>query len=279
LKKDLLKGIIKVLTGPLRPKKEKKMKNNEIKDLTLASVFAAIILVMIFVPQVGFITLGAVSLTLIHIPVLVGVFLLPTKHSLILGFIFGLGSLIKAAVQPVGPLDPLFVMPWVSVLPRLLFTLAAIYIFKGLKAFDGFFKHSDLIIFITVSLITFIGVYYAFVAIGNQTNMSSTLLTIISFFISGIFIISYFIFIKSKDNKQNALIPSIMILSTVAHTILVLFALVIFEGKAVQALFPDANLYALILTVAVTNGLIEAFLAAIIGTPIIIALQQVKERA
>ena len=50
------------------------MKRNEIQSLTLTTVFAAIILVMTFVPQVGFITIGTMALTLIHIPVLIGAF-------------------------------------------------------------------------------------------------------------------------------------------------------------------------------------------------------------
>jgi len=84
------------------------MKKNSIQELTLASVFAAIILVMIFVPQLGFITLTPfVSVTIVHIPVLIGVFLLPKRYGILLGLLFGIGSWIRS-FTPMGPLDTAF---------------------------------------------------------------------------------------------------------------------------------------------------------------------------
>jgi uncharacterized membrane protein len=44
---------------------------------------------------------------------------------LVVGFLFGLFSLIQAAVAPKSPLDPLFVYPWLSILPRLFIGPAA----------------------------------------------------------------------------------------------------------------------------------------------------------
>ena len=64
------------------------MKRNQIRDLALTSVFAAIILVMTFVPSLGYILVGITELTLIHIPVLIGVFLLPKRYAIVLGLIF-----------------------------------------------------------------------------------------------------------------------------------------------------------------------------------------------
>ena len=49
---------------------------------------------------------------------------------------FGIGSLIRAATTPTGVLDPAFVNPLVSVLPRMLFAIAASYLFDLFKLFD-----------------------------------------------------------------------------------------------------------------------------------------------
>lgn len=89
--------------------------------MTILAMFIAIITVMAFVPQLGFITIFAVSATLIHIPVLIGGALLWRKGGLILGLAFGVVSLIRGAMS--GGFDYLFIFPWVSVLPRLIFGL------------------------------------------------------------------------------------------------------------------------------------------------------------
>jgi uncharacterized membrane protein len=251
------------------------MKKNEIQNLTLTAVFSAIILVMIFVPQVGFITFGVASLTLIHIPVLIGVFLLPKKYSLLLGFIFGIGSLIKAAIAPTGVLDPLFVMPWISVLPRVLFALAAAYIFDGFKLLQDKLKNSDIYIFGIVSLLTVFGMYYAAVAIIDSTGWSVSVVFPITLLMITLFITAYYAFIKSND-KNRILIPSTILISTVIHTVLVLAALVIFESAFISNLLQSDNLIGFVYTIAVTNGLLEAILAVLIGTPIILALKQIK---
>jgi len=253
------------------------MKINNVKDLTLASVFAAIILVMTFVPQIDYITIGTVALTLIHIPVLIGVFLLPKKYSLVLALFFGVGSLIRAATTPTGPLDPAFVNPLVSVLPRLLFALAAIYIVELFKVIEVKVKHADIYIFGIVTLITSFGIYYAGQAIIGFSGWNANLITILFLLINVLFITGYYAFIQKSDHKR-ILVPSTLILATFIHTVLVLSALVIFEKTLVTTLIPSDQLFSFIITIAVTNGLVEAILAAFIGTPILFALQQIKEK-
>ncbi len=253
------------------------MKKNSIQDLTLTAVFAAIILVMIFVPQLGFITLTPfVSVTIVHIPVLIGVFLLPKRYGILLGLLFGLGSWIRS-FTPMGPLDTAFQYPWISVLPRLLFAIAAIYVYQGLKSIEGKFKNSDIYIFGAVVLITLFGTFFGFKAIADFTGWNMDFLTILALLVVGIFITLYFAFVKSNDSKR-ILIPSVLIISTVIHTLLVLTALVLFVPQNIIDLFGTTDLFGVVYTVAVTNGLVEALAAALIGTPIIIALQTVKNK-
>jgi len=100
---------------------KKKSKKERIREMTILAMFIAIITVMAFVPQLGFVTIFAVSATLIHIPVLIGGVLLGRKGGIILGLAFGIVSLIRGAMS--GGFDYLFIFPWVSVLPRFIFGL------------------------------------------------------------------------------------------------------------------------------------------------------------
>jgi uncharacterized membrane protein len=88
------------------------------------AMFLAIIAVMTFVPYVGYIQIGLISFTLIHLPVLIGAALFGWRRGLMYGIFFGLGSLIKATTYP-GTIDFLFVNPLISVLPRAVFGLVA----------------------------------------------------------------------------------------------------------------------------------------------------------
>jgi len=98
------------------------------KELTLIGLFTGIILLMAFVPQLGFIQIGFVALTIIHIPVLIGEGMGGKKVAISLGLAFGLASLSQALLRPVTPVDLLFQNPLVSVLPRFLFGLAVAYL-------------------------------------------------------------------------------------------------------------------------------------------------------
>lgn len=101
--------------------KEQKSKRQVIREMTILAMFIAIIVVMGFVPWLGFIPLFGVSATLIHIPVLIGGTLLGRKNSVILGLVFGLVSFARAFTS--GGLDYVFIFPWVSILPRFILGL------------------------------------------------------------------------------------------------------------------------------------------------------------
>lgn len=98
------------------------------KEITLIGLFSGIIFVMAFVPQLGFIQIGFVALTIIHIPVLIGGGMGGKKVAISLGLAFGLASLSQALLRPVTPVDVLFQNPLVSVLPRVLFGLVVAYL-------------------------------------------------------------------------------------------------------------------------------------------------------
>jgi uncharacterized membrane protein len=105
----------------------------EAKDVALDAMFIAIILLMGFVPQVGYITLvPGLSLTLLHLPVLIGAYLFGWKKGALYGLVFGVTSWIEAMIQGTG-FNVFFLYPWVSILPRLLFGAISGFCFQLLK--------------------------------------------------------------------------------------------------------------------------------------------------
>ncbi|MDR1766442.1 MAG: ECF transporter S component [Lachnospiraceae bacterium] len=75
-------------------------KENKTVLLALTALFVAIILVMAFVPYLGYIPLGFMNATTVHIPVIIGAILLGPKRGAFLGLVFGLTSLWKNTFTP-----------------------------------------------------------------------------------------------------------------------------------------------------------------------------------
>ncbi len=103
------------------------------KKLTLTGAFSALVIVL-GITRLGFITLGAAaSITILHIPVILICMLAGLPEGLFVGATFGILSLVQAAMSPAGALDPFFVNPLISVLPRMLIAVIAWALWKALK--------------------------------------------------------------------------------------------------------------------------------------------------
>jgi len=127
-----------------------KSKKARIREITILAMFTSIILLMIFVPYFGFITIfGIPSVTLIHIPVLIGGAMLGRKAGGFLGLIFGIGSLIRAMTST--GLDYLFIFPWVSVLPRVIF---GFIIYDVVRLFEKIFQIRVVALVISFALLS-----------------------------------------------------------------------------------------------------------------------------
>lgn len=96
------------------------------KQLAIVGALSALIILM-GIPglHIGYIPLPTVSLTTMPIPVIISAIFTGLPGALITGFMFGVTSLINAAVNPPSAIDALFVWPQLSILPRLLFALVA----------------------------------------------------------------------------------------------------------------------------------------------------------
>lgn len=68
--------------------------------MTLLALIIAIEVLMAVVPFLGYIPLGIINATTLHIPVIIAGILLGKKEGGIVGFIFGLTSMLKNTFQP-----------------------------------------------------------------------------------------------------------------------------------------------------------------------------------
>ena len=95
------------------------------RKLALAGAFSALIIVL-SLTNLGFISFSpVVSITILQIPVILCATMAGLPAGLFAGFVMGVMSLIKATMSPSGILDPFFVNPMCSVLPRMLLGLVA----------------------------------------------------------------------------------------------------------------------------------------------------------
>ena len=97
------------------------------KKIAITGAFSALIILM-GIPglHLGYIQINpTISLTIMHIPVVLAAALAGLPGAIVTSLVFGLTSLVNAAANPGGVLDPLFKYPQCSVLPRLIFGFAA----------------------------------------------------------------------------------------------------------------------------------------------------------
>jgi uncharacterized membrane protein len=76
---------------------------------------------------------GGISITIMHIPVIIGAVLEGPFVGAMIGLIFGVFSMIQAAVAPTAPADVWFTNPLLAVLPRLFIGPVAWLFWSALK--------------------------------------------------------------------------------------------------------------------------------------------------
>lgn len=185
------------------------------KDFAMTTIFLAIILLCAFTPF-GFIHLGVIKATIIHIPVIIASIILGPRIGAFLGFTFGITSIINNTIAPTllsfafSPVIPVlgtthgsFWALCVAIVPRVLIGIIPYFLFTGLQ--------------------------------------------------------------KILKNKQKASLLITGFLSTVLHTFLVMGLIaLLFQDAYAQAVKADGmiGIIMAILTVFMTNGIVEALLAA-----------------
>lgn len=103
------------------------------KKLALTGALSALVIVL-GITKLGLIPLGpTASISILQIPLFIALMIAGLPSSAFVGAVFGIMSLIQAAMSPSGVLDPLFIHPACSVLPRILTAVVAWGIWKLLS--------------------------------------------------------------------------------------------------------------------------------------------------
>ena len=203
-----------------REQEEKMNIRQETRKLTFLGVMLAITFILSITP-IGFVPLGSVSATIVHVPTIITGILLGPLYGLIMGTLMGLISLFNALIRPVTVLDPLFINPLVSVLPRMAIGVVAYYGYSLVKKLFGKRKISQ-----SISA-----------AVGG-------------------------------------------VLGSMTNTILVLSMLYVVYVKDLMSLYGienKAGIRAMLLTIITTNAVIEAIVAGVITTAIVVTYLAVNK--
>ncbi len=104
------------------------------KDLVFTSLFMGIVFMLGLWPNLGFITIGPIHVTIIHIPVIIGAIFLGAGKGALIGLAFGIGSFINSMSSGV-LFAPVFANPLVSILPRIIFGFVTYYIYRFVSLF------------------------------------------------------------------------------------------------------------------------------------------------
>jgi uncharacterized membrane protein len=112
------------------------MSSSRTRKIVLTGILGAISIIL-GITHWGFIPwFSGASLTVMHVPVIIGAILEGPLVGVGIGIIFGVFSLIQAAVAPTGPADVWFTNPLVSVIPRLFIGPVAWIVWKSLQKWN-----------------------------------------------------------------------------------------------------------------------------------------------
>jgi len=114
------------------------MRNKTTLKIAVLAIFLAIIAILTFVPYIGFIPLGFVSVTIIHVVVIIGAIMLGKTNGAILGLCMGVCSMLHSQIGTAQDLT--FIWPWVSIIPRVIFGYVAGLLYEKIKIKNSYVK-------------------------------------------------------------------------------------------------------------------------------------------
>lgn len=119
------------------------MKNKSTEQMVYTALFMGIMLLMYFFPFLGFIPLGPINATTMHIPVIIGSLVLGPKIGAFLGGFFGILSMLRSTTQITVTsfiFSPLVSGDWrsvvVAMVPRILIGVVPYFVYQFLKKFS-----------------------------------------------------------------------------------------------------------------------------------------------
>lgn len=252
-------------------KNTKKKKHLSTRNMVLIGLLGAITVVLGQTP-LGFIPIGPLNATTMHIPVIIGAILEGPVVGAFVGLIFGLSSMFNAITRPTSPISFVFIHPLISVLPRILIGFIAYYIYTGLKGIKGqSLKIMGTLVWLGIIVFLGRGIYTGVV---NGVYGISFYLNIVFLLISILLLI---LMIKQKSGNEAIMVSAF--LTTMAHSLMVLGGIyLIFAEEYVEKLnIPLEAARATIMGALITSGIPEGILAVILSSAILTAVWKAKK--
>ena len=257
------------------------MKNEKIHGLVLTALLTTVIAVMTFT-SLGYIPLGVINATIVHIPVIIGSLFLGPKLGGFLGFVFGLTSFLnntfRAATLSAFVFSPVLaynVVGWTGIIrsalicfvPRILVGVVPYYVYHFfVKLLSGGSKKTQTVVEAVAAAILALAVW---LFLNRTVQPESTGLTVVlvaaALAVGGGLFAALAVFSKKKTPQQLAYAYAGMS-GAMTNTILVMGGIYVLYKEAYAAamgMSGDAVIN-VIAGVVSFNGVLEAVVAAII---------------
>lgn len=234
----------------------------ETKNLTTVGILGAIVIMLGLTP-LGFIPLGVLTITSLHIPVIIaGILEGPVVGGLV-GLIFGFFSLFNAMTRPT-PISFVFYNPLISIMPRILIGVVTGLVYRALKDKDNNKLRLFMNIFWTIVVII-LG-YVTVKSFIENVDLVNKVFSIIFLLIACVML-----YLSIKNKKANFAIAVSSFMGTLTNSGLVLGLIYIFYAqKYAQAIGISPDFAAkTIFSAFITNAIPEAIVAILIASAVV----------
>lgn len=234
----------------------------ETKNLTTVGILGAIVIMLGLTP-LGFIPLGVLTITSLHIPVIIaGILEGPVVGGLV-GLIFGFFSLFNAMTRPT-PISFVFYNPLISIMPRILIGVVTGLVYRVLKDKDN----NKLRLFMNVfwTIVVIILGYVTVKSFIENVDLVNKVFSIIFLLIACVML-----YLSIKNKKANFAIAVSSFMGTLTNSGLVLGLIYIFYAqKYAQAIGISPDFAAkTIFSAFITNAIPEAIVAILVASSVV----------
>lgn len=240
------------------------MRNSKNRKLVIASMLGAITIALGLTP-LGFIPLGLINATTMHIPVIVAGILEGPIVGMAVGLIFGLSSIFNAITRPT-PVSVVFLNPLISVLPRILIGLVSYYVYNSIRLV-GKDKSKKISIGLWVLIISML-LYLLYKNIVTDAKTLTIVLSVI------LLIVAIGMLFLTKNYKGDLSVMCGALMGSMTNTILVLGGIYIIYAQKYMDIIgrPVAEAKTAILGLIITSGVPEAIISVVITTSVVRAM-------
>ena len=248
------------------------------RQIAVTAAMIAIVILLSAPPlRLGFIPfLLGVAITIIHVPVILGAVLEGPVVGLVIGFLFGLSSLLWAYWAPTGPTDLYFRNPLLSVVPRLFIGPVAYLVYRLVRSPKAW-KSSLVLITIVLLALASLVVAYATPVVANiaptPADQAGLRLLVLVAALTLILLVLAGLYLVLRQANELAAVGAAAVAGTLTNTVLVLGMLGLLGQLGV--LTPPLP-WLVLLGVGVANGIPEIIAAVLICVAVVAAWKQIE---